>query len=196
MRRIFGLVAGIAIVAACGSEPVEPPAGKPKPDPYIAVRVAHDLDTTTKVGRANWVLYALLSGPNVNLNGAYPLSVLTMTSVRAGDRVRCMAISADSVGQRLIAPFAIGDTVDRPFQGAEATDSIAARWHAGNHASAAGYVILTMDPVDAWDSQQYAAGHGLVPSDPIKWAWTWTGTGATTFLERTANDGLQNCNQY
>jgi hypothetical protein len=64
----------------------------------------------------------------------------------------------------------------------------------GSRTLPAGWKALTVLSQDAWDSDQYRAGHGLVPADPIKWGWDWTGAGATTFYERTDSDPL--CNTY
>jgi hypothetical protein len=55
-------------------------------------------------------------------------------------------------------------------------------------------MALFVTPTDAWDSNQFNAGHGLVPSDPIKWRFDWTANGSTSFYERT--DAEQDCNVY
>jgi hypothetical protein len=196
MRRFLGALTLAIALAGCGGEHPTEPATKPKPDPYVTVRIQDQLDTTTKAGRAFWATYLFLSGPNVNLNAVVLEGGFTMTDARLNRHFQCMSVGADSIGQRLIALFAIGDTLHTTQQPTSAFDSIANRWYNGNHAPAAGYVILTMAPIDAWDSQQYAAGHGLTPLDPIKWAWDWTGGGTVTFTERATADSTGGCNTY
>jgi hypothetical protein len=183
----------LVLAAACSGSSTQPGTKAPALDPYITIRVLNHLDTTTKAGRASWRVFALLSGPQVNQNGLAPQGTYTITDARFNHPLMCIAAGADSIGQRLIAPFAIGDTINEVLQPSTATDSIVARWYAGNHNPAAGYIILTITPTDAWDSPQFVAGHGLTPNDPIKWAWDWTGSGTATFAERTLTD-TASCN--
>lgn len=192
MRRLLAFVSLLAIVAACGDSPVTP-VQPPKPDPYITVRVRNGLDTTTAPGRALWRVYALLSGPYVNQNGVSYQGVSSLADVR-GHHIMCMAIGSDSIGQRLFAPLAIADTTTETARPDAAYDSLVTRWNAGNHAALpAGFMLITRAPADAWDSQQYADGHGLVHTDPIKWTWDWSGSGASVFAERAYSD-TTSCN--
>lgn len=196
MRRVLMFLTAVAIVAACGGADPVGPARKPKPDPYVTVRVRNSLDTTTAPGRAMWHLYVLLSGPQSSQNGVGYQGNFILSDARRGTPTRCMAIGADSIGQRLIAPFAIADTTTEALFPASRYDSIANRWYSGNHAAPpAGMMIFTMDPIDAWDSEQYAAGHGLVREDPIKWRWDWMTPSLTAFAERAATD-TAGCNAF
>jgi hypothetical protein len=103
-------------------------------------------------------------------------------------------VAADSVGQRFLAIIALADTTANAVSPESRADSIVTAWVAGSRTLPAGWKALTVLSQDAWDSDQYRAGHGLVPADPIKWGWDWTGAGATTFYERTDSDPL--CNTY
>jgi hypothetical protein len=104
MRRILLFVGAIAIVAACGgsTEP-DPIITKPKPDPYLVIRVAelarHDDESRSReLGR----MYALLSGPSVNLNGVDRVLQHDPSRVCGITIACCIRVGADSVGQRLI----------------------------------------------------------------------------------------------
>lgn len=197
MRRVVVFAAAVAVFAACGgsTEP-DPIVTKPKPDPWLTIRLANFLDTTTKAGRANWVIYLLLSGPYPNQNGIGTTWTFTMTDARLNRHHGCFKVGADSIGQRLVSLVAFGDTTERVFQGTVQTDSIIHRWYAGNHTEPAGYVAFVVPPIDAWDSQQYAAGHGRITDDPIKWEWKWE-NGSHTFSERLVTDGVQPiCDTY
>lgn len=189
MRRFLLAFALSGALAACDNP-------KPKPDPYLIIRVLNRLDTTTKAGQAYWRVFVLLTGPQANQNGIVSEGTFSLRDARFNHPLRCISVGADSIGQRLIAPFAIGDTVHPNGQPDAVTDSIVERWYGGNHAPAAGFLILTITPTDAWNSAQYAAGHGLVPTDPILWAWDWSGGGTTSFTERAATDTVGGCNKF
>lgn len=197
MRRRLGvLTVAVIAVLACSKGATAPIVTKaPKPDPYITIRVRDNLDTTTAAGRAAWRIYLFLSGPLVGSNGISGKGSINLTDVRLGHTQSCWRVAADSIGQRLVAPFALGDTSHATQQPDVVYDSIAARWYAGDHTPPVGFVVLTITPTDAWNSVQYANGHGLVQSDPIKWAWDWTGSGIATFTERAATD-TAGCNTY
>jgi hypothetical protein len=187
MRRLSALA--LVLMAACGggADVVSPPT-KPKPDPYVTVRVQYLMDTTTATGRAHWHMYALLTGPYTNLNGIYPEGNIGLNDVESEHTVRCMRVSADSVGQRFMSPIAFADTTTDQLTPDATAAAIANDWYNGNHVLPAGWKVLFVPPTDAWQSSQYDAGHGLVQSDPIKWDWIWTDAGATSFAERTDAD--------
>jgi hypothetical protein len=186
MKRLFYLV---LFSLACTTSP------KPKPDPFITVRVRDLLDTTTAVGRTHWHIYALLSGPYTAQNGIATQGAIGLNDLRAGhSSAQCVKIAADSVGQRLLVVFAIGDTTTEQLTSEAKADSVVNAWYSGSRVVPAGYKALFTQPTDAWDAQQYHAGHGLIRSDPIKWGWDWSGSGTTTFYERTDND--PNCSTF
>lgn len=107
MLQRLTMVAMAVSVMACGSA-TAPRA--PKPDPFIAVRVQDQLDTTTAFGRADWHVFALLSGPYVNQNGVANEGDVAMFHRRAGHNRLCIGVEADSVGQRLLSLLAVADT--------------------------------------------------------------------------------------
>jgi hypothetical protein len=193
MRKIICLLS-LAVMAACGSSTEPAPVGPRKPDPYLTVRVRDQLDTTTAVGRTHWHIYSLLSGPNVNLNGVSPQGSISLQDLRTNHSTACLGVAADSVGQRLLVTFALGDTTTEQLTPQATADAIVTDWYNGNHTLPAGWKALFITPTDAWDSDQYNAGHGLTPIDPIKWGWDWTAAGVTTFYERTDTDAL--CSRF
>src|SRR4051812_8480501 len=136
MRRVVAFAAA-AVVAACGGSTEPGVKGTPKPDPYVTVRVRNSLDTTARPGRAMWHLYLLLSGPQANQNGIGYQGSMLLSDARLGPqaRTRCLEIGADSVGQRLIAPFAIADTTSEDVFLKTRFDSIVTRWYNGDHSA-------------------------------------------------------------
>lgn len=188
MNRINKSVALLALISAATACGNSTGPGARKPDPYLAVRVTDGLDTTAAIGRANWHVFALLSGPEVNQNGVSNQGDIQMTHRRGGHGQLCIKITADSVGQRLLSLIALADTTtEAPTEYATAL-AIATAWFNGNTTLPAHWMAITEPPADAWLSDQYAAGHGLIPDDPIKWSWNWSGTGTHTFTERTDTD--------
>ena len=192
MRRLVAFLMAVAVVTACNGT-TDPEKKARAEDPYITVRVTNNLDTTTAPGRTPWRIYALIYSEQVNQQGFAYSGSMTLTDIRNGFNIACMGVGSDSIGQRLIEPFALGDTVNKQPLTEAVADPIVAEWMNGNHNLPAGYMAIRIPPVDAWTSEQFAAGHGRVPADPIKWKWDWTGTGQTTFLERTASDTAR-CN--
>lgn len=189
MRVLF---AGLMLsLMACGSST---DLAKPKPDPYVTVSVRNQLDTTTRPGRAQWHVYLLLTGPYVGQNGISPQGAISLEDIRLHHDKLCIVIAADSVGQRFISPIAVADTTTSSLTADATANSIVSNWYAGDHNLPAGWMALFVPPTDAWVSDQYNAGHGLVPSDPIKWGFDWTGAGITSFYERT--DAEPVCNVY
>lgn len=186
------VIAGLALtLAACGgggvTSVVTPPA-KPKPDPYLTIRVRDLMDTTTRPGRADWRTYILLTGPFIGKNALVREGAIGLPDIRAGHNMNCVGVGADSVGQRLIAILAVADTTTSALTSDAPFDSLAARWYAGNLTLPSGWMVLTFAATDAWQSAQYIAGHGLTMADPIKWGFDWTARGTTAFYERTDTD--------
>jgi hypothetical protein len=188
------LAAGLLVLAACGAGSdgggITPPPPVPKkPDPYITIRVRDLMDTTTLDGRAHWHMWVVLTGAtNENLNGILYQGNIGLNDMELSHNVRCIAVAADSVGQRLVTIVAFADTTTDQLTPDATAESIANAWYAGNHVLPNGWAVLTFPPTDAWQSAQYVAGHGLIKSDPIKWGFDWTGAGVATFSERTDND--------
>jgi hypothetical protein len=148
---------------------------KPKLDPWLTIRVRDLLDTTQAPGRAQWRVYAMLTGADINLHGFGRQAAFSLEDVRLNHNLTCIGVRADSVGQRLIALLAIADTTVETSRTPDApADSVAAAWYAGSRTLPAGWMALYLPPVDAWDSQQFQAGRGLVAQDPIKWGWDWS----------------------
>lgn len=192
----FLLAAALLALAACGGgsdKPtiIDPITGKPKPDPWITVRVRNMLDTTTAVGRANWRVYAFLTGQDANKNGYAFQGVLSLSGRRGVQFERdwfCMYAGADSVGQRIYEGVAFADTTSEVAQPDAIADSAAARWFRNDKVLPQGWMALTTGASDAWLTQQYLDGHGQVPTDPIKLGFDWAGSGAISFYERTDSD--------
>lgn len=188
--KVLGFL--LVVLAACGGSggnSITPPPAK-KPDPYLTVRVRDLMDTTTRVGRTQWHIYALLSGPYTALSGISHQGTISLSDIRLHHAALCIGVSADSVGQRLLVTFAIGDTTTEAGTPDAMADSIVGAWYAGSRTLPAGWKALFILPTDAWQSAQYVAGHGLTAQDPIKWGWDWTGSGTTTFTERTDTDPM------
>lgn len=186
-------------LSACGrSNPTAaPPAPPPpKPDPYLAVNVRDQLDTTTAIGRTQWHLYAVLTGPYTAQNGIAYQGNTSLQDIRLNHAARCIKVGADSVGQRLFAAVALGDTTTDSLTAEATATSIITAWYNGNRTLPAGWKALFTVSTDAWNSVQYNAGHGLVRSDPIRWNWDWTGAGTTNFYERAATDTAGGCNTF
>lgn len=174
MRRTL-LVAAALALAACGSS-----TGPKKPDPYLVLRVQDRLDPQSTLGQADWYSYLFLLGPYNNQNGIASRGVFL---ARLGGGIDCLGVVADSVGQRLIQPFAVADTLNKTMTQAEA-DQVAQAWYSGSRTLRPGLAVLTLDPPqDAWNSPRYEAGHGLTRNDPIFWTWDWASNGATSFTE-------------
>lgn len=159
-----------------------------KPDPFLTIRVRNLMDTTTKEGRAHWHLYAILTGPQINQNGVSPQGNFDLDDYRRGQAVTCVSVAADSVGQRLVSVIAFADTSTGELTADRVTDSLATNWFNGNTTLPTNWRALFNIPADAWVSAQYLAGHGLVPTDPIRWALDWTDRGTVLFYERTDAD--------
>lgn len=191
MQKTLVFLLAVAL-AACGgsSSPggVTAPPPPRKPDPFITIRVRDQLDTTTAVGRTQWHVYVLLTGPQVNQNGIAFQGDIQLSDRRMGITTRCMSIGADSVGQRYVETFALGDTTTEQASSHAKADSIVNAVYNGARTLPPGWKALFIQPTDAWNSQQYQAGHGRTDGDPIKWSWDWTGAGTTTFYERAATD--------
>jgi hypothetical protein len=201
MRSPF-LVGLLTLAAACGgssgggSITAPPPVVKPKLDPWLTIRVRDLLDTTQAPGRAQWRVYAILTGADVNLHGFGRQAAFSLEDVRLNHNLTCIGVRADSVGQRLIALLAIADTTVETSRTPDApADSVAAAWYAGSRTLPAGWMAFYQPPVDAWDSQQFQNGRGLVAQDPIKWGWDWSAKMSTTFYERDAGDTVS-CNIF
>lgn len=181
----------LAVLAACGGSGdgggITPPPPK-KPDPYITVRVQNLLDTTMAPGRAQWHVYALLTGPYDAQNGISPQGAISLEDVRLHHNVICIKVGADSVGQRLISPIAVADTTTEALTPDATADGIIQAWYGGNHTLPSGWMAIVVTPTDAWVSQQYTAGHGLTKLDPIKWGFDWTAATTMTFYERSDSD--------
>jgi hypothetical protein len=193
MRRMTSrllTVAALLGLAACGSgNNITPPPGKPALDPFLTVRIRDQLDTTKAAGKADWQLYYLLTGPEINQNGIGGLGSLNFTDVRLNHAQRCLQVRADSVGQRFLAIVALADTVVGHHTPSARADSMANAWYNGSPRTLpTGWQALVTASRDAWDSNQFRAGRGLTASDPIRWGWDWTASGTTTFYERDVSD--------
>jgi hypothetical protein len=189
MRRLFSLVA-LVLIAACGGSGsnsiTNPP---PKVDPYVIVRLQDLLDTTTVLGRTFWHVYVQILSSDPNQAGLAFSGGFGLKALRLGGNTICQRFSEDSVGQRQIAVVAIGDTTTEGEPSIDATTAIATAWFTGNHTLPAGYKVLHAGPVDPGiNSIQYANGHGLTGTDPIKWSWD---LGAAALVEEP--DGLPGC---
>lgn len=191
------LIASASIfLAACGGSGGDGGITNPppkKPDPWITVRVRDQLDTTTAPGRANWRIYEMLTGPDANRNGVAFQRSISMDERRQDRGTYCIWAGADSVGQRIYEAVAFADTTTETILPDAAFDQAAARWIAGDHTLPQGWMALTTGASDAWNSQQYVAGHGLVPTDPIKLGFDWSGRGSVTFYERGDADSHPQC---
>jgi hypothetical protein len=196
--RVLKLSALIAILTACGGSGgdngiVNPPPAK-KPDPFVTVRVRNLMDTTTAAGRADWHVYAILTGPYDALNGIALQGYIGLDDVRLHHDVLCVGVSADSVGQRLLTILALADTTTSATTPDASFSAAVTAWYGGARNLPASLMPLTFPATDAWLSVQYAQGHGLTPLDPIKWGFDWTASGTATFYERTDTDA--ECNRF
>lgn len=185
-RALFGIL--VLVLAACGGDGITPPPNEPALDPWLTVRVRDMLDPNTAVGKTQWHVFALLTGPYDSQNGIAFQGTIDAEDVRLGHNVRCVTLGADSVGQRFLTILAIGDTTTGSATLDADARQIVNAWYAGNHVLPAGWMALTFEPRDAFVSAQFDAGHGLVPHDPIKWGFDWTANGTTSFYERTDSD--------
>lgn len=182
MKRF--LIGAIAVVlVACDNITGD----KRAPDPYLTIRVKNMFDTAGAMGQTDWKMYLFLSGPYSAQNGISPQGAITRDDVRKNYAL-CMRVASDSVGQRFLTPVAVGDTIQKSLHPDAYYDSLATTFYNGNRTLPPGIVVLAFTPRDAFQSDQYQAGHGQHPDDPIKWAWDWTGTNTTTFYERTDVD--------
>jgi hypothetical protein len=175
-------------LAACGGSGNGITPAPKKPDPYVTIRVSDLMDTTTAPGRAHWHAYLMLTGPYTALNGIAYQGNYGLNDRQLNHNIRCTSVSADSVGQRLLSFTAFADTTTDQLTAEDQFTAYSEVWYSGNHTLPNGWMVLTFPPVDAWQSAQYLAGHGLTPSDPVKWDLTWTGAGVVTFTERTDSD--------
>lgn len=196
-RRLLVALAIATIQSACGGSSGNSigPAGKPKPDPFITVRVRDFLDTTQAVGRAHWHVYVNIISADANKAGFVPVGNVSLVDVRLHHTLLCQGIGADSVGQRFVAFVALADTTTEALTPDASAASLALQWFGGNHTLPTGWMALAQVETDPWTSAQYEAGHGLVPSDPIKWGWDWSDGGVATFYERTSGD-TEACNTF
>lgn len=187
MRRpLFGIL--VLVLAACGGSDggITPPPKKL--DPFITVRFRNLIDTTTAAGRAHWHIYVDITSADPNEAGFQPVGTISLSDIRANRLVRCQGVGADSVGQRFVAFVAVADTTTSELTADASAEAAARAWFAGNHTMPAGWMAFYQPPTDAWTSEQFTAGHGLVPTDPIKWGFDWTSNTAVTFYERTDSD--------
>lgn len=195
MRFILGLT--LCLMACGGSGAVDniitPPPPKKALDPFLTIRMRDMLDTTTAPGRAQWHIYALLTGPYTNQNGIAGQGTLSLADVRLNHIRSCTSIGADSVGQRLLSLLAIGDTASEADTPDAQAATLARAWYDGNHQLPSGWMAITFAPQDVWDSQQFRDGHGLTDADPIRWGWDWTGAGVSNLYERAYSD-TDGCN--
>lgn len=188
------LASALLILAACGGSSegggiTNPPPPKPKPDPYITIRLRHQMDTTTAAGRAHWAFYGLITGSsNQAQNGITHQGAISIQDYRLGHVLLCPAFDADSVGQRFVELIGFADTTTEALTLQTQFDARATTWYAGDHALPAGWAALTTTPRDAWQSTQYDQGHGLTKADPIKWGFDLTGSGQSAFYERVDAD--------
>lgn len=174
MRTLF-LSALTMVLAACGNG-----TGPRKPDPYLVLRIKDNLDPQSTMGKSDWHLFLFLEGPYNAQNG---IAARGEFLARLGGGIDCIGVVADSVGQRLIQPFAVADTVAKSMDDNEAA-AVAQAWYEGDHNLRSGLMVLTFDqPQDAWNSARYAAGHGLTRNDPLFWTWDWLSGGQTSFTE-------------
>ena len=193
-----GSVVGFLLVAAvaCGgsdSGVTNPPPGKKALDPFLTVRIRNLLDTATAAGRAQWHVYALLTGPYTAQNGIALQGTLSLGDARLNHVTICTFITADSIGQRLLSLVAIGDTLNGGVTPDAQAAALIAAWYAGNVTLPTGWMALFSPPTDVWDSQQFRDGHGLTSTDPIKWGWDWAGAGSAILHERPYAD-TDGCN--
>lgn len=192
--RIFFATA-LLILAACGGASdngvTNPPPPK-KPDPYVTIRVRDMMDTTKAPGRGQWHVFAMLTGPYDRLNGISYQGTTGIDDLRLSHNVRCVTVSADSVGERLLSIVAFADTTtEQPTPDAQFA-TFAQQWYDGSHTLPTGWMVIASTPTDAWQSAQYLAGHGLTSEDPIKWNLDWTESGTMTLTERTDSDPVCN----
>lgn len=191
MRNL--LVSGLFVLAACGGSSdngiTNPPPVPKKPDPYITIRLRHEMDTTTAAGRAHWAFYGLITGSdNPAQNGIRYEGAISLIDFRNGHTQLCPSFDADSVGQRLVEVVGFADTTTENLTPQVDFDARAASWYAGSHVLPSGWAALTTTATDAWQSQQYNAGHGLTKTDPILWGFDLTGAGQSSFYERNDSD--------
>lgn len=187
MRYLTVLLFALAACGGSADNGITPPPPK-KPDPYLTIRVRDLMDTTTAPGRAHWHIFSMLTGPYTALNGIGGQGNIGLNDLELSHDVRCVSIQADSVGQRLVSILALADTTTDQLTPDAQFPPVAEQWYNGNHNLPAGWMALTFPAVDAWQSDQYLAGHGLTSADPIKWNFDWTGAGTVSFVERTDSD--------
>jgi hypothetical protein len=191
MKRLLLLV----LLAACGGSGSDngvtnpPPPVPKKPDPYITIRLRHMMDTTSAAGRAHWAFYGLITkSDNPAQNGIRGGGAISLIDFRNGHVQLCPSFDADSVGQRLVELIGFADTTTEALTPQVQFDARAAAWYSGDHTLPSGWAALTTTALDAWQSAQYDAGHGLTKSDPILWGFDLTGSGQSTFYERADDD--------
>lgn len=184
-RALFGLL--VLVLAACGGDGITPPNERAL-DPFITVRFQNLIDTTTAAGRAHWHIYMDITSEDPNQAGFQAVGNIGLNDLRLNHLVRCQSVGADSVGQRFVAFLAIADTTTEELTPDAPAEAAARAWFAGNHQLPAGMMAYYQPPTDAWTSQQFEAGHGLVPTDPIKWGFDWTSSTTSTFYERSDSE--------
>lgn len=195
--RMWFLFALLLAVAACGGSGADsgitnpPPPTPKKPDPFITVRLRHQMDTTTAAGRAHWAFYGLITqSDNPAQNGVRPEGSISLIDFRLNHVQLCPSFDADSVGQRLVEIVGFADTTTENLTPQTEFDARASAWFSGSHILPTGWAALTTTPKDAWQSAQYDAGHGLTKADPILWGFDLTGSGQSSFYERDDQDPI------
>jgi hypothetical protein len=185
---LSSVLGAVLFAAACSPSNDVVATVKPKPDPYITVRFRNLADTTTAIGRAHWHIYMNITSADPNQAAFVVVGNIGLNDLRLNHTFRCQGVGADSIGQRLVAFLALADTMTSELTAQAPADSVARAWVAGNQSVPAGWMALYQPSADAWTSQQFAAGHGLFATDPIKWGFDWAGNPAPAFYERTDTD--------
>lgn len=183
-RSLAVLLAAVCVACSGGSSSdsiTQPP--KPKAvDPAISIHVLDQLDTTTAVGRASWVIFPLLYSADPNKSGVGFTGAIGLADVRLGHTTDCVGYDADSIGARQVIVLAVADTVNGTQTDA-AAQAVANQYFAGNRTLPAGWMAIRSDSLDWGVSAQFNAGHGLTRSDPVRWRLTWSGSGTVAAAE-------------
>lgn len=175
MKRLFALLA----LAACGGG-TEP--HKAVVDPAISIHLSNQLDTTTAMGRASWVIFPLIYAADTNKAGVDYKGAITLGDLRLGHSSKCLGYQADSIGARFVVVLAVADTLHGTQADAQA-QSVATAWYGGDHTLPAGWAAIATDSLDWGISTQFSQGHGLNFDDPVRWDLTWTDVGTVARVE-------------